>query len=184
VPAPEPTPEEVEEVLEEETRLVEAMEEAPAEEALGWLERLIEVEEVERPAEAPVPEPEPTPEEVEEVLEEETRLAEAMEEAPVEDLEGYIAAQRTYAEEHPKDRAARLDLGRVLWQAERRVEAIETYDHLIASGKLLDEVIPDLEDYVEQWPDVDMQRVLGDAYVKADRLSDALDIYRRALASL
>jgi cytochrome c-type biogenesis protein CcmH/NrfG len=29
-----------------------------------------------------------------------------------------------------------------------------------------------------------MQRVLGDAYMKADRLSDALDIYRRALASL
>jgi cytochrome c-type biogenesis protein CcmH/NrfG len=112
-------------------------------------------------------------------------LAEAMEEeAPPEDLERYIAARRAYAEEHADDHDAWLDLGRVLWQADRRATAVETYDHLIARGKLLDDVIPDLEDYAQQRPEVEVQRALGDAYVKADRLADALDIYRRALASL
>ncbi|MGD2177562.1 MAG: hypothetical protein PVG71_07040, partial [Anaerolineae bacterium] len=211
-----------------------------ADEALGWLEQLVEGEEVERPAEAeleaeapvtaapaevpealareeappleepveveapapaaeapepleeevphveePVPAPEPALEEVGEALEpEEAPLAEAIEEAPVEDLEGFIAARRAYAEDHPEDHEAWLDLGRVLWQAEERAEAIETYDRLIASGKLLDQVIPDLEDYAQQRPGVDVQRTLGDAYMKADRLTDALDTYRRALAGV
>jgi tetratricopeptide (TPR) repeat protein len=75
-------------------------------------------------------------------------------------------------------------LGRVLWQADRRAEAVETYSHLITSSELLDEVIPDLEDYVEQRPDADVQQALGDAYMRADRLTEALAVYRRALAGI
>jgi tetratricopeptide (TPR) repeat protein len=135
--------------------------------------------------EEPVPEPEPAWEGIEEALApEEAPPVEAIEEALVEDLEGFIAARQAYAEAHPEDHEAWLDLGRVLWQADQRAEAIETYNHLIASSELLDDVVPDLEDYVAQWPDASLQQALGDAYMRADRLTDALDIYRRALAGL
>ncbi|MGD8244899.1 MAG: tetratricopeptide repeat protein [Anaerolineae bacterium] len=155
-----------------------------AAEALGWLEQLVEGEEVARPAESPAA-AEPAWEEVEEAVEgDEAQLAEAKDEPPVEDLESTIAARRAYAHEHAADHGAWLDLGRVLWQADRRAEAVETYEHLIDSGELLNEVIPDLQDYVAQCPDVDAQRALGDAYMKADRLTDALDSYRRALTGL
>jgi cytochrome c-type biogenesis protein CcmH/NrfG len=55
---------------------------------------------------------------------------------------------------------------------------------LIRAGKQLDVIIPELEGYLEQWPDVATQRVLGDAYMKDGRLEDALDLYRRALETL
>ena len=41
-----------------------------------------------------------------------------------------------------------------------------------------------LEEYLEKWPDVETQRVLGDAYMKNDQLDKALEIYRQALESL
>jgi cytochrome c-type biogenesis protein CcmH/NrfG len=75
-------------------------------------------------------------------------------------------------------------LARGLWQADEREEAIETYSRLVRGGKLLESVIPDLEEYLKQWPDVHTQRVLGDAYMKDGRLQDALDVYRRALDTL
>jgi tetratricopeptide (TPR) repeat protein len=104
--------------------------------------------------------------------------------APAEDLARFIASRRAYAEEHPDDHEARLELGRVLWQADERQEAVEVYETLIGRSKLLDDAIADLEDYKEQGVDAQVMQALGDAYVKADRLQDALDIYRQALASL
>jgi cytochrome c-type biogenesis protein CcmH/NrfG len=61
---------------------------------------------------------------------------------------------------------------------------LEAYSRLIDSGKLLEDVIPDLETCREQWPDASTQRVLGDAYMKAGHLQEALDTYREALETL
>jgi cytochrome c-type biogenesis protein CcmH/NrfG len=61
---------------------------------------------------------------------------------------------------------------------------VEAYEKLVERDELIDDVVADLEDYVEHWPDVDLMQTLGDAYMRADRLQDALDTYRQALASL
>ncbi|MFW6135780.1 MAG: tetratricopeptide repeat protein, partial [Chloroflexota bacterium] len=163
------------------------------------LEQAIAEEEAEEPtvaeeevAEARAPEPdEEVPSVAAEELEpapitaeEELVPAAAIEEPPPEDLGQYISRQRSYAEEHPDDPEAWLELGRVLWQADKGEEAIQTYDHLIRRGELLDEIIPDLQDYAEQSSDPGVQQALGDAYARTDRLQDALDVYRRALAGL
>jgi len=148
------------------------------------------MEEGSPPEEAPAPEipleeevaPAPVVEEVPGVPEMEMPelLEEAAAEAPAEPL----AAERAYLKEHPRDYKARLTLAQALWQAGERQEALEAYTRVIRSGKLLEEVIPDLEICLEQWPDLSTQQTLGDAYMKADRLQEALDIYRRALESL
>ena len=95
-----------------------------------------------------------------------------------------FAAERAYLKEHPRDYQAWLELARALWQDDERQQAMEAYTRLIRAGKLLENVIPDLEGYVQQWPDVSIRRVLGDAYMKDGRLDDALDVYRRALETL
>ncbi|MGD2144215.1 MAG: hypothetical protein PVF54_07035, partial [Anaerolineae bacterium] len=77
-----------------------------------------------------------------------------------------------------------LELGRLQWKADRRDQAIGTYEHLIINNALLEEVIPDLEACAEEWPDVSLKQALGDAYMAADRLEEALNVYRQALASL
>lgn len=111
-------------------------------------------------------------------------LAELGEETSAKDLDRFIADQREYAEDHPDDHEAQLELGRLLWQAERREDAVEAYERLIGSDELLDEVIADLEDYTEQWEDARLLQALGDAYRETDQLEEALDTYRQALASL
>ncbi len=103
---------------------------------------------------------------------------------PPEDLPGLIVDQRAYLEGHLDDNQARLKLGRLLWQAEDRDGAIEAYDTLIQHSEPLDEIISDLEQYTERWSDPWLKRALGDAYFRADRLQDALDVYRQALADL
>lgn len=176
----------------------EAPTEAEAAEPTIEEEAVAEVEVPEVVEEEPsIEEPEPVsvekaePEAVEEAAEPEGIEAEekvaapaAVEEAPIEDLGQFIARQRAYAEEHREDDEAWLELGRVLWQADQREEAIETYDRLIRRDTLVGEIIPDLEDYTEQWSDPSAMQALGDAYMRADRLQDALDVYREALESL
>ena len=108
----------------------------------------------------------------------------SFEEEPVEDLRDLIGDRRAHLEGHLGDDHARLELGRLLWEAAERDEAIEAYDTLIEHGEPLDEVISDLEEYTKQWSDPWLKRALGDAYFRADRLQDALDVYRKALADL
>jgi tetratricopeptide (TPR) repeat protein len=120
------------------------------------------------------------PEEVEEV-EEVTAPPEA---PPVEVPPGPFAAERAYLKQHSRDYEAWLALARALWQADERQKALEAYSRVIRAGKLLDSVIPDLQGYVKQWPNVSTQRVLGDAYMKDGQLREALDIYRHALETL
>jgi hypothetical protein len=95
-----------------------------------------------------------------------------------------FAAGKAYLKQNPRDYDARLHLARALWQAGKRGEALEEYSRLIRAGKLLDVVIVELEQYLEKWPDVSTQRVLGDAYMKSNQLDKALELYRQALENL
>ncbi|MBN1979587.1 MAG: tetratricopeptide repeat protein, partial [Anaerolineae bacterium] len=95
-----------------------------------------------------------------------------------------FAAEKAYLKKNPHDHDARLALARALWQSGRRKDALEAYSRLIRSGKLLDVVITELEEYLEKWPDIETQRILGDAYMKNDQLDKALEAYRQALESL
>lgn len=128
-----------------------------------------------RPPEAAeaIPEPAPT-EEVE---------AEAIgpEEVEWPDLE----TLRAHVRANPRDHEARLELARALWQAGRHEESLETYSRLLRRNKLVDETLADLESYVEERPDdTDLQRALGDAYMRLGRLEAALAAYRNALKAL
>ena len=59
--------------------------------------------------------------------------------------------------------------------------ALESYGRLIKKGRFLDEVIYDLRDALYRFPvDVNIWQSLGDAYMRANRLQDALDAYTKA----
>ena len=59
--------------------------------------------------------------------------------------------------------------------------AINEYGGLIKRGRLLDEVIHDLREALYRFPvDVSIWQALGDAYMRANRLQDALDAYTKA----
>jgi hypothetical protein len=111
-------------------------------------------------AEAPPVEPEP--------------LAEAVAAAPM--VEVPVVDER--------DDQARLELARRLWAAGQKEQAYPEYEQLIKS-ELLDDVIADLEKIATDEPSEEPAlRLLGDAYMRDNRLQDALVAYRRALACL
>jgi competence ComEA-like helix-hairpin-helix protein len=59
--------------------------------------------------------------------------------------------------------------------------AMESYGKLIKKGKLLDEIIFDLREAIYRYPvEVIILQTLGDAYMRANRLQDALDAYTKA----
>ncbi len=59
--------------------------------------------------------------------------------------------------------------------------AMDIYNRLIKKGRLLDEVIFDLREALYRYPvDVIVWQTLGDAYMRANRLQDALDAYTKA----
>ena len=59
--------------------------------------------------------------------------------------------------------------------------ALESYARLIKKGRFLDEVIYDLRDALYRFPvEVSIWQSLGDAYMRANRLQDALDAYTKA----
>jgi len=59
--------------------------------------------------------------------------------------------------------------------------ALNTYGRLIRKTRLLDEVIHDLRDALYRYPvEVSIWQSLGDAYMRANRLQDALDAYTKA----
>ena len=60
-------------------------------------------------------------------------------------------------------------------------ESMKLYLKLIKKGHLLDEVIHDLREAIYRYPvDVIIWQTLGDAYMRANRLQDALDAYTKA----
>ena len=60
-------------------------------------------------------------------------------------------------------------------------DAMKKYAKLIKKGRLLDEVIHDLREAIYRYPvDVIVWQTMGDAYMRANRLQDALDAYTKA----
>ena len=60
-------------------------------------------------------------------------------------------------------------------------DALLTYSGMIRKGRLLDEVTFDLKDALYRFPvEVSIWQALGDAYMRANRLQDALDAYTKA----
>ncbi|PWH14553.1 MAG: hypothetical protein DDG60_07320, partial [Anaerolineae bacterium] len=60
-------------------------------------------------------------------------------------------------------------------------EAMNNYAKLIKKGKLLEEVIEDLNEIVYRYPvDVIVWQTMGDAYMRLNRLQEALDAYTKA----
>ena len=59
--------------------------------------------------------------------------------------------------------------------------ALQAYEKLIRKGRFLDEVIFDLREALYRYPvEVSIWQALGDAYMRANRLQDALDAYTKA----
>ena len=59
--------------------------------------------------------------------------------------------------------------------------ALDTYAKLIKKGRFLDEVIHDLREALYRYPvEVNIWQSLGDAYMRSNRLQDALDAYTKA----
>ena len=59
--------------------------------------------------------------------------------------------------------------------------ALTSYEKLIRKGRMLDEIIHDLREALYRYPvDVSILQALGDAYMRANRLQDALDAYTKA----
>jgi hypothetical protein len=80
-----------------------------------------------------------------------------------------------------------MPLDPVLGQARNKLsgsnvtDALDHYARLIKKGRFLDEVIFDLRDATYRFPvDVNIWQSLGDAYMRANRLQDALDAYTKA----
>ncbi|MBL8061938.1 MAG: tetratricopeptide repeat protein [Anaerolineales bacterium] len=60
-------------------------------------------------------------------------------------------------------------------------EALSHYGKLIKKGKHLEEIIRDLTDSIYRYPvEVSIWQALGDAYMRANRLKEALDAYNKA----
>jgi hypothetical protein len=59
--------------------------------------------------------------------------------------------------------------------------ALEQYTRLIKKGRSLDEIIRDLRDALYRYPvEVSIWQTLGDAYMRSNRLQEALDAYTKA----
>jgi len=60
-------------------------------------------------------------------------------------------------------------------------ESMQAYAKLIKKGRLLDEVVHDLREAIYRFPvDIIVWQTLGDAYMRANRLQEALDAYSKA----
>jgi tetratricopeptide (TPR) repeat protein len=60
-------------------------------------------------------------------------------------------------------------------------DALQAYGTLIRKGKLLEEITFDLKEALYRFPvEVSIWQALGDAYMRANRLQDALDAYTKA----
>jgi tetratricopeptide (TPR) repeat protein len=83
----------------------------------------------------------------------------------------------------PEDDESRLTYARQLWAKGKKADARDEYENLLRTP-LRDEATADLERWAAEAPDEPLLRLLGDAYIKQDRLDEALEAYRRALSSL
>ncbi|MBN1246456.1 MAG: hypothetical protein JXC32_02305 [Anaerolineae bacterium] len=139
----------------------------------------------EEPVTAAAPEAAEAPAVAEAVLAEaapeEPRPEAEVSETPVDDLD----QMRDYIKKKRSDHAVRLKLARALWEAGEVQEAMQHYGRLIKSSAKTDDVMADLEAYVQtENVQSNVMRTLGDAYMKFGELDKALEIYNRAMDML
>jgi tetratricopeptide (TPR) repeat protein len=129
--------------------------------------------------EAVVPEP-PSPIPTEDVLGVEAEAVLEGVQMPTE-----LEKLREYVDAQPRDYEARLALARQLWEAGSYAESLQAYGRVLRSSKWAEEVLTDVEAHAQERPaDPAVRRVLGDAYVRAGRLEEALEIYRDTLEGI
>ncbi|MCI0551580.1 MAG: tetratricopeptide repeat protein [Anaerolineae bacterium] len=135
--------------------------ELPVEQPLALEPEPVEVINEEPPVEQAIPTPEPTPAPPPKPYKEPvTRKGTGMLTMPVDSVLG----------------SARNELSR-----SNIPGALDTYAKLIKKGRFLDEIIYDLRDALYRYPvEVSIWQSLGDAYMRANRLQDALDAYTKA----
>jgi hypothetical protein len=76
---------------------------------------------------------------------------------------------------------AGLDQARELLAHAQIPNALQAYSALIRKGKMLEEITFDLKEALYRFPvEVSIWQTLGDAYMRANRLQDALDAYTKA----
>ena len=84
--------------------------------------------------------------------------------------------------EPPTDKSLLLQDARQALSAGDAGRAISNYRKLIDRKHDLDTVIKDLEHASERYPNLPtMWQALGDAYMKADRLPEAIDAYQKGM---
>lgn len=60
-------------------------------------------------------------------------------------------------------------------------DALQVYESLIRKGKMLEDITFDLKEALYRFPvEVSIWQTLGDAYMRSNRLQDALDAYTKA----
>jgi tetratricopeptide (TPR) repeat protein len=111
--------------------------------------------------------------------------------APVQPVQQTVAAQpKPQAPKAQPKKAAKQEpqgVTAVLTQAKNELDrgdipaALEHYGKLIKKGKHLEETISDLTDSLYRYPvEVGIWQTLGDAYMRANRLKEALESYNKA----
>ena len=131
-----------------------------------------------KPAPAPKPTPEPTPKPVmkpaPEPVKKEVRLPEPEPLVPEKSK-----LKRTGM--LPSLIDPNLALARDAMLHGKIPDALQVYNTLIRKGKLLEDITFDLKEALYRFPvEVSIWQVLGDAYMRANRLQDALDAYTKA----
>ena len=113
-------------------------------------------------------------------------IEEALPEPEMAEVASPVAELMAALEQSPDDSATRLALARAHMEQAALDEAAEQYETLARGApEALDDVIADLEAIIAEQPELlGLQQVLGDAYMEAGRLQDALDKYNWLLTQM
>jgi len=166
-----------------EPEVVEVAAEAvePVEEVPDWLDAL----QVEEPAEEVAVAGLPVEAELVEpkvIVEEAEEREPTLEEEPVSFI---VASCLSRLATHPDDHQVRVALARAHRDEKRPDDALEQFEILVKSGYRIKELVPDLEGLCASYlDDVSWHQLLGDAYMRVNRLTEALNAYRSAQNAL
>lgn len=99
----------------------------------------------------------------------------------IEDLKAYLTIEVVAEAAPPLSTHPDLQKAWNSISAGETDEAIDQYTEMINKEENLDEVIRDLQEAIGKFPmDVSLYQTLGDAYLRANMLQEALDAYNRA----
>ena len=85
----------------------------------------------------------------------------------------------------PGDHVTRIALARRFLREGALDDSVREYKHLLDEMSLTDTLVEELERAVQAHPDhSDLHLILGDAYVRAGQLANAMQAYKRALIGL